>query len=189
MSAATASLQPSSRPHIARNFSVKAATRIFQGTLLALATTGFVRPAAAANTTDKIVGLAESEADNRDGANGDISINGVFGIYELAYSGTAPTIADVGKPLYVVDDQTVTLDPTGAPPIAGYVYDVSGTSDMVWAELVKNALSPTQVTLTCSNGTAGSAADLTALKAETEKISDDVRAVHAALVAKGILTA
>lgn len=50
------------------------------------------------------------------------------------------------------------------------------------------------VTATSTNGTAGAAADLTALKAESELIGDDVRAaialvneLRAALVAKGLI--
>jgi len=48
---------------------------------------------------------------------------------------------------------------------------------------------PTVVALTSTDGVAGAAADLTALKAEAEKIGDDVRALHAALVTAGIITA
>lgn len=46
----------------------------------------------------------------------------------------------------------------------------------------------TTVDLTSTDGTAAAAsADLAALAAEAEKIGDDVRAIHAALVAQGIL--
>lgn len=48
---------------------------------------------------------------------------------------------------------------------------------------------PTVVALTSTDGTAAAAADLAALKAEAEKIGDDVRAVHAALVTAGIISA
>lgn len=45
----------------------------------------------------------------------------------------------------------------------------------------------TTVDLTSSNGTAAGAADLAALKVESEKIGDDVRAIHAALVTAGLI--
>lgn len=48
---------------------------------------------------------------------------------------------------------------------------------------------PIAVVLTSTNGTAAGAADLAALKTEAEKIGDDVRAIHAALVAAGLMTA
>ena len=189
MAAATTNIPTTTKQRTMRNLAVKAATRIFQGTIAALTTAGYLRPAAAANTTDKIVGLASDEADNRDGANGDLKLDVLLGLFEVAYSGTAPTIADIGKPLYVVDDQTVTLDPTGSPPIAGVLHDVSVTSGLCWVDMSGPVPAPTAVTLTSTNGTAGGAADLAALKAEAEKIGDDVRAIHAALVNKGILSA
>lgn len=189
MSAATESILTSSRPGIKRNLSMKASSKVYGGTLAALTTAGYVRAAVATNTTDKIVGIADAEVDNSSGSNGDLKVDVLFGIFELAYTGTAPTIADIGKPVYVSDDQTVTLDPTSAPPIVGVLHDVSATSGFCWVEITAQPPSPTQVTLTSTNGTAAGAADLAALKAEAEKIGDDVRAIHAALVNKGILSA
>lgn len=69
------------------------------------------------------------------------------------------------------------------------ITDADGMISVVTAAgYAANYALPT-VTLTSTNGTAGAAADLTALKAEAEKIGDDVRAIHAALVAQGILSA
>lgn len=47
----------------------------------------------------------------------------------------------------------------------------------------------TVVALTSTDGVAAAAADLAALKAEAEKIGDDTRAIHAALVSAGIIAA
>lgn len=47
----------------------------------------------------------------------------------------------------------------------------------------------TVVALTSTNGTMAAAADDAAVKVEGEKIGDDVRAIHAALVTAGIITA
>lgn len=54
-------------------------------------------------------------------------------------------------------------------------------------DLVEPVQAATVYALQSTNGTAGSAADLTALKAEAEKQGDDIRAIHAALVARGII--
>jgi len=66
---------------------------------------------------------------------------------------------------------------------------VSQTTGLCWLTTGEVVPAPTAVTLTSTNGTAAGAADLAALKAEAEKIGDDVRAMHAALVNKGILSA
>lgn len=56
-------------------------------------------------------------------------------------------------------------------------------------DLVEKVSVVTVVALTSTDGTAAGAADLAALKAESEKIGDDVRAIHAALVTAGIISA
>ena len=86
---------------------------------------------------------------------------------------------------------TATLEPAGAPrqltsedwlnTAPAWTPDGRAIVDTLFAEM------GTQVTLTSTNGTAAAAADLAALKVETEKIGDDVRAIHAALVTRGIL--
>jgi hypothetical protein len=79
------------------------------------------------------------------------------------------------------------VDDGGAGTEIGLVALEDAAADDVF-EAIPQQPAATQVTLTSTNGTAGAAVDLTALKAEAEKIGDDVRAIHAALVTKGIVS-
>ena len=63
--------------------------------------------------------------------------------------------------------------------------DAAADGDFV--ECLFTETPPISVVLGSTNGTAAAAADLAALKTETEKIGDDLRAIHAALIAKGHL--
>lgn len=56
-------------------------------------------------------------------------------------------------------------------------------------DIAQRTSTPTVLALGSTNGTAAGAADLAALKAETELLGDDVRAIYAALVAAGFLVA
>lgn len=56
-------------------------------------------------------------------------------------------------------------------------------------DLPERTSTPTVYALQSTDGVAAAAADLAALKAEMEKATDDVRAIYAALVAAGILSA
>lgn len=80
------------------------------------------------------------------------------------------------------------VDDGGAGTEIGLVAVEAATADGDIIEAIPCRPAATQVTLQSTNGTAGAAVDLTALKAEAEKIGDDVRAIHAALVTKGILS-
>lgn len=84
------------------------------------------------------------------------------------------------------------VDDTGAGADFGIALQASGASgDLVMVlpldEIVPVA--PTVYALTSTNGTFAAAADLAAVKVEGEKVGDDVRAIHAALVTAGIIVA
>lgn len=120
-------------------------------------------------------------------------------------TGSGFSAGDVGKPVYIVDDNTVGLDTasTNRVYVGRIVQYVSATQ--VWvdpnldddflldvSEAVADATSATSTNgtagavtltavdaLTSTDGTAAAAsADLAALAAEAEKIGDDVRALH-----------
>jgi hypothetical protein len=137
MSAATEALPTSVRPGTIRNMPVLGATRIWQGTLAAVTLAGFLRPAVATNVTDKVVGLAQDTADNSSGADGALALDVGLGTFEIAYTGTAPTNADIGAKLYVADDNTVTLTPGGL--VAGEVFDLSETTGLVVIKFLNGA--------------------------------------------------
>jgi hypothetical protein len=134
----------------------------------------------------QVIGRAEADADNTGGAIGDVSILVKRGTFQYDNDGDDPVSkADVGRVCYIVDAVTVSDDPQTHGRVAGRVVEVD--SDGVWVDTFTTGPVATAPTLTSTNGTAAAAADLAALKAEAENIGDDVRAIHAALRAAGIL--
>lgn len=120
-----------------RNLPVAAATLIHQGSLVAI-DDGFAVPARA-EAGLVAAGRAEFGADNRSGAAGDASVEVQRGVYAWENDPAAPvTQALVGKPCFVLDDQTVSAsgapDAGGVPtrPEAGIVYQLDDQG--VWVE-------------------------------------------------------
>lgn len=117
-----------------RSIPLAAAAKVFAGGMVQVAASTFGVPASAtvANVT---VGRAEQSVDNTGGANGDKSVKVKVGIFRFANSaaGDLVTRAHIGKPVYVVDDQTVAAtDNAGARPVAGNCFDVDAQG--VWVE-------------------------------------------------------
>lgn len=118
-----------------RQVPVAANAVIFQGGLVQINATGFAVPATAtaANVT---IGRAEDSVNNTGGANGAQVVCARRGRFRFANSaaGDLITRSDIGKPCYVVDDQTVAkTNNAGARPVAGTVYDVDAQG--VWVEI------------------------------------------------------
>jgi hypothetical protein len=104
MAACTTDRNTTYRQGLELEYPVKAATRIYAGSMVAVDSTGYALPAA--NTTGyKFVGVALEQVDNSSGANGAVLIRirttGVFG-----FGATSISQANVGADMYVVDDQT-----------------------------------------------------------------------------------
>lgn len=79
-------------------------------------------------------------------------------------------------------------DAAGARVIVARPLETGASTEMIEAVLLPPRKIGAAVTLTSTNGTAAAAsADLAALAAEAEKIGDDVRAIHAALLTAGFL--
>jgi hypothetical protein len=114
---------------------VKAATKIYAGTMVALGSDGYARPARA-TSTDIVIGIAEALADNTSGADGDINVTvrrRVAGAFANSLSGDAITLTERGKTVFVVDDSTVAkTNNAGARPAAGVVIDVDAQG--VWVQ-------------------------------------------------------
>lgn len=88
---------------------VEAAKTIYAGAMVARNAAGNAVPAS--DTAGLVVlGRAEHRADNAAGAAGDKTIRIRFGQYAWSHSGL--TSADIGKPTFVADDQTVALTST-----------------------------------------------------------------------------
>ncbi len=115
-------------------FAVKAATKIFAGSIVVIGADSLAAPGATAATL-KAVGMAEEQADNSAGLAGDIRVKVRRGTFKFANSASADliTLADVGSDCYIVDDQTVAkTDGTDTRSVAGKVRDVD--SGGVWVE-------------------------------------------------------
>ena len=154
------------------------------GGLVALNAAGNAVPAAAA-VTGHVIGRAEEAADNTDGDAGDVTVLVRRGIFGCANSATDPVDSShVGKMVFAETPDIIEDAGTcEAGILLGFDSDGRPIVDTRFSEVA------TQVTLTSTNGTAAAAADLAALKVESEKIGDDVRAIHAALVLRGLLNA
>lgn len=153
-------------------------------------------PAMAA--TAVVIGVAEETVDNADGAKGDLKIRPRAGVWRMKSDGNL-TAAHLYKPCRVVDDHTVGVPAgTDADRIAGLFVGLDG--DYAWVLIMPSAFQrgPLTVPVTSTNGVAAAAipgaltstdgvaaaaaADLAALAAEAEKIGDDTRAIHAAML-------
>lgn len=110
---------------------VAAATTIYGGAIVARNAAGFATQGATA-TGLVGVGRAEERVVNA-GSAGDVAIRVRPGTYRYgnSASGDAITIADIGAPCWIVDDQTVAkTDGGGTRSIAGYVAGVDAQG--VW---------------------------------------------------------
>ncbi|MGL5166642.1 MAG: hypothetical protein ACRC9K_12220 [Afipia sp.] len=110
------------------------ASLIYAGAIVARNAAGYATKGAVATTLIG-VGRADERVDNSAGAAGDKRIKVCTGIFRFANSaaGDLITIAEIGKPAYIVDDQTVAkTSGTNTRSIAGFVYDVDDTG--VWIE-------------------------------------------------------
>jgi hypothetical protein len=128
------------------NFGVKANVQIFAGALVILAG-GFLRPAregqggdnaakAADAATYRAIGIASDSALGN-GVDGgvtlDVSSDGPFP-FAIGGGGDAVTRSDVGKPVYVIDDQTIgKTNPNATRCVAGCLVDVA--DGVAWVEV------------------------------------------------------
>ena len=105
---------------------VAGSTIIFAGTLVAANAAGYAVPAADVDGLT-VIGRAEADCDNRSGAAGDLTVIVAQGIFKYATPADEAkvTIADTGKVVYVLDDQTVGKTSTKSVA-AGRVIRVDG---------------------------------------------------------------
>lgn len=89
---------------------MKASTKIFNGGLVGIDSSGNAMPAGLlAGGTVRVLGVADAEVDNSSGAAAARSVpirRGAF-VFKNSTAGDAITKAEVGSAVYVVDDQTV----------------------------------------------------------------------------------
>lgn len=134
MAAATAERNTPRRLPDDLSFGVGAAKKIFAGTIVVLANTGYAEAGTTA-TAKKSVGIAQATVDNSSGSAGDVNVPVRRGCYLLANSAAGDAIAnaDYGSSCYVVDDQTVAKTDGGSTrSVAGIVRGVDSAG--VWVE-------------------------------------------------------
>jgi hypothetical protein len=188
MAASTVSI-PTDRRHAAQFSFPLTAIKSLIGTLAALNASDQLVAATDA-AARRVVGIFAEEVDNSAGSAGDLNAAVDLGCFKLTNGSNALTDAHIGRVCYVEDNQTVGSSGGTNAVVAGIVakVDTNGVWVLVGAGIAGvPALAPVTVALTSTNGTAAGAADLAALKAEAEKIGDDVRAIHAALKSFGLL--
>ena len=119
-------------------FPVAASTHIYVGALVAINSAGNVVPASA-DSTLFVIGVAEEEVDNSAGIAGARTLNAIRrGSHLFTNSSTTGAIVDldIGRPCYVVDDNTVSrLSSDGTRPVAGIVRRVDAASGLVSVEV------------------------------------------------------
>ena len=113
-------------------FKVKAAAKIYAGAIV-VSDAGYAKPGVKAENLIYL-GRAEEFVDNTNGSDGDVSVlvrRGRAFKWANAGGANAAAQADVGKPAYIFDDQTVTDVAAGASK-AGVAIILAVESDGVW---------------------------------------------------------
>lgn len=115
---------------------VAASTRIYLGALTALTPAGYLVNASA-DASLRVVGVyqdGDADVNNSAGAAGDLTCKPSRGAFYFTNSGTTDAItdADLGRPCYVVDNNTVARTSAyGARPVAGKVIGVDALGVLV----------------------------------------------------------
>lgn len=108
---------------------VSGGIRIFGGSLTFIGADGFLTNVETAGTTP-FAGIADNEADNLAGADGDIEIDVVDGIWSHI-DGSGFVQSDVGKDLFATDDNTLTMTAT-ANTFVGRVVEFRSSTRVAW---------------------------------------------------------
>lgn len=138
-----------------RSYPVKASTKIYDGTLVFLTTGGYADDDTATGVNG-FVGIANGEADNTNGSDGDITVE-VFaeGDFVLVGAGTYSQ-ADVGSVIYGDDNYTInTSIGSTSVPIGKCVGFVSATKLIVEIEPVGTGALPVAALTTITHTSPG----------------------------------
>ena len=154
-------------------FPALAAAKVYGGSIAAIDANGKAQPAA--DTAGlKVVGICEGYVDNSAGADDALSVKVRRGVFKLAASGL--TDADIGKPLFIVDDQSVQLAATTNDVFAGILVQVESATE-AWVAL------PMRVGAAVASVSQADAADQTGsyVEADVDSIADLANANKATL--------
>lgn len=178
MSAATEDRLTSWRNSQKQNVGVSAGQEIISGTLVCYAADGYL--ADGADTASYVfAGVADESVDNSAGADGDENCEiYVYGQFKFAAQGLA--ITDVGKRLYLVDNQTVATEDDA--DVDNYVY-VGRLAEYIsatecWVEIEPHQIERTQQFHVQVAGTNAAALDLSTAAADFGGADIEVVAVQ-----------
>jgi hypothetical protein len=121
------------------NYGIAAATKLYQGGMVALTAAGFLTPVTAA-TGLNVVGVVGDPGpqglDNTGGAGGAISTEVRRGIFKFnpGTAGDAVTQASIGLPAYAMDDNTVSPVATGRTKVG--VFTEIDPDGQVWVQII-----------------------------------------------------
>jgi hypothetical protein len=113
---------------------IAAATVVYAGSIVVLNATDYAEP----GTTDtglRAEGRAEARVDNTGGADGDLQVPCMKGVFQFANSvGDAVDRSHIGGVAYIEDDETVSAtDGTGSQSAAGTIVDLDAAG--VWVHI------------------------------------------------------
>ena len=107
-------------------YPVASNTVIYAGALTAIDEDGNAVPAGSSQAR-RLVGKADMRGDNSNGASGDVIVTGHReGVYEYTTASDV-TRSDIGRPVFVVDDQTVDVRRDEKSIYAGTIVYVEGS--------------------------------------------------------------
>jgi hypothetical protein len=111
---------------------VAASQLIYAGAYVAIGSDGYAKPAAKGTPGDVCKGRADEQVDNSSGSDGDLNVRVSTGVFEWENDANAVTQADVGRPVYAVDDQTVADETEGSALVAGILDSLDPVTGLPW---------------------------------------------------------
>ncbi len=133
MTAATSDLNiprrmPVSSPSY--GYPVKAGVRIFKRAIVGITAAKLAVPAGTAGCV-ALIGLSAASVDNRTGIDGAEKVTADKGIFPMPFPAATP--ADIGKPVYALDDQTIQFTNAGGELRLGVIDAID--AEGVWIRI------------------------------------------------------
>lgn len=114
---------------------VKAATKIYQGAMVAVeGASGWAVPAGD-TAAHQVMGFALDSADNSTGANGDKTLRVQKGTFKVNNGTTAVVQATIGDNVFVEDDQTVRSAGATNSIVAGVAVEIDPDDAGIWINI------------------------------------------------------
>lgn len=116
---------------------VAASTTIYKGAMVSSNATGFAVPASD-TAAEVVIGIADFQVDNSAGADADLTVRVSKGVFAISTLGTVIDQADLGRPVYVSDDNNVEKIAGVANNIpAGYLDEIEVDTGLFWIKITE----------------------------------------------------